>query len=203
MTETGLIIFLTAVTATFIGAVPLGLVNLSVIERSMKNDIRRANQIAYGASVVEILFALIALLIGTKLSPIFEGNTVVRYFVFGVLLVTGLFYLFKKNKGKYQKEQRNSPGFLKGVILNLISIQVFLYWLVVSTVLSAKHLLPISIPEFLLFLTGVGLAKTGVLKGYAFVAQKVANRVQIISDHVNRIIGVVLLAVAVIQFIKF
>jgi L-lysine exporter family protein LysE/ArgO len=172
MTETGLIIFLTAVTATFIGAVPLGLVNLSVIERSIKNDIRRANQIAYGASVVEILFALIALLIGTKLSPIFEGNTVVRYFVFGVLLVTGLFYLFKKNKEKYQKEQRNSSGFLKGVILNLISIQVFLYWLVVSTVLSAKHLLPISIPEFLLFLTGVGLAKTGVLKGYAFVAQK-------------------------------
>ena len=59
MTETGLIFFLTAVTATFIGAVPLGLVNLSVIERSMKNDIRRANQIAYGASVVEILFAFI------------------------------------------------------------------------------------------------------------------------------------------------
>lgn len=193
---------LIALAATIIGAVPLGLVNLSVMDAALKNDTRGATQIAHGASVVEVFFALSSLLAGAKLSPLFEGNPVVRYFVFAVLLISGLFYWFKKNKEKPLKEPVKSYGFLKGALLNIVSIQVLLFWLIVATVLSAKQLLPSSLPEVLFFLTGVWLTKMAVLKVYAFVVQKVANHAQKISDNVNRIIGVILLVVAFVQFIK-
>ncbi|MBW6537845.1 MAG: LysE family translocator [Mariniphaga sp.] len=191
-----------AMAATAIGAVPLGLVNLSVLDLALKNDTRSATQIAHGASVVEVFFALASLLAGAKLTPFFEGNPVVRYFVFAVLLVAGLFFWFKTNKEKIRKEAQKSYGFLKGALLNIVSIQVLLFWLLAATVLSAKQWLPTTFPEVLLFLSGVWLAKIGVLKGYAFLAKKVATHADKFSANTNRIIGVVLLAVAIVQLIK-
>ncbi|GET24409.1 LysE family transporter [Prolixibacter sp. NT017] len=188
--------------ATTIGAVPLGLVNLSVLDLALKNDTRSAIQIAQGASVVEVFFALASLLAGAKLSPFFEGNPVVRYFVFAVLLVSGLFFWFKTNKEKIRKETQKSFGFMKGVLLNIVSIQVLLFWLLAATVLSAKQWLPATFPEVLLFLSGVWLAKMGVLKGYAFLATKVAIHAEKFSANTNRIIGIVLIMVSIIQLIK-
>jgi threonine/homoserine/homoserine lactone efflux protein len=189
--------------ATVIGAVPLGLVNLSVMDAALKNNSRGAVQIAHGASLVEIFFALVALLAGAKLSPLFEGNQVVHYFVFAVLLVSGLLFWFKKNKEKTLKEHRKSLGFLKGALLNIVSIQVLLFWFLAATVLSTKQWLPNSFPEVLFFLTGVWLAKMGVLKGYAFLAKKVATHAEKFSANTNRIIGIVLIGVAIVQFVKF
>jgi threonine/homoserine/homoserine lactone efflux protein len=201
--EANVIIYLfVALTATTIGAVPMGLVNLSVLDSALKNDMRCAIQIAHGASVVEVFFALASLLVGTELSPFFEGNPVVRYFVFAVLLVSGLFFWFKTNKGKMRKETQKSFGFLEGVLLNILSIQVLLFWLLAATVLSAKQWLPTTFPEVLLFLTGVWLAKMSVLKGYAFLAKKLASHSGKFLANSNRIIGAVLLVVSIIQFIK-
>lgn len=201
--EPGLIIYLLiAMAATTVGAVPLGLVNLSVMEKALKNDTHGAMQIALGASVVEVFFALSSLMAGAKLSPFFVGNPIVRYFVFAVLVVSGLFFWFKTNQQTTRKETGKSFGFLKGALLNIVSIQVLLFWLIVATVLSAKQLLPVTFSEILLFLTGVWLTKIAVLKGYTFVAQMVAARAQKISVKINRIIGVVLLVVAIVQLIK-
>lgn len=189
--------------ATVIGAVPLGLVNLSVMDAALKNNSRGAVQIAHGASLVEILFALVALLAGAKLSPLFEGNQVVHYFIFAVLLISGLFFWFKTNKDKTMKEHGSSLGLLKGVLLNIVSIQVLLFWFLAATILSTKQWLPNSFPEVLFFLTGVWLAKMGVLKGYAFLATKVATHAEKFSANTNRIIGIVLIGVAIVQFVKF
>ncbi|MBN2261393.1 MAG: hypothetical protein JW735_00655, partial [Prolixibacteraceae bacterium] len=123
--------------------------------------------------------------------------------VFAVLLVSGLLFWFKKNKEKTLKEHRKSLGFLKGALLNIVSIQVLLFWFLATTVLSTKQWLPNSFPEVLFFLTGVWLAKMAVLKGYAFLATKVATHAEKFSANTNRIIGIVLIGVAIVQFVKF
>lgn len=203
MMEPNLFIFLfIALAATTIGAVPFGLENLSVVDAAVKNDTRVAVQIAHGASVIEIIFALIALLAGKKLSPVFEGNPMIRYFVFAVLVGSGLFFWFKNNRVKINPDSRKSAGFVKGIILNLISIQVLLFWLFATTVLSAKQLIPSTFSEMMFFVGGVWLAKMAVLRAYAFLAKKVVRRAQEITAHINQIIAIVLMAVAIAQFIK-
>ena len=202
MLEYGITYFLLALLATSIGAVPFGLVNLSVVDTALKNNPRGASQIAHGASVVEVLFALSSLLAGTWLSRFFQGNASVKFFVFAVLIISGLFFWFKKNGTSTKEKYGKTFGFLKGAALNIVSIQVLLFWLLVATVLSAKQLLPSTLPEVIFFVAGVWLAKMAVLKIYAILAIKVLSRAQIISANVNRIIGVVLLLAAIIQLIK-
>jgi hypothetical protein len=95
-----------------------------------------------------------------------------------------------------------SFGFLKGVFLNLISIQVLLFWLIAVSYLSVRDLFPTTFSQGLLFVIGVWLGKLAVLRVYAVLGKKVAAHSQILSKNINRIIGSVLMLVALIQLMK-
>jgi L-lysine exporter family protein LysE/ArgO len=62
-----IIYFFIALVTTIIGAVPLGLVNLSVADTATKNSTRKSMELASGATLVEVIFALAALLAGATL----------------------------------------------------------------------------------------------------------------------------------------
>lgn len=203
MSNSIILYFLIGIFITFVGSIPLGLVNLSVMDEAIKNNLRNAIQTAHGASIVEILYALLALFGGEKLSPFFEGNQFLRYFISFVLLFSGLYFWFKTEKVIIKIDTQKSFGLMKGILLNIISMQVLLYWFLAITVISAKHYLPHTFSQVLIFLIGVWLAKNGVLHGYIYLAQKIANKLHNLSANTNRIIGFILLLVATIQFINF
>ena len=79
-----------------IGGLPFGLVNLSVLDVAINQNVRKSMVIAHGAAVVEIIFALIALLAGTVLSGYFNGNILVKYIVLAVLVVSGIYFLLPR-----------------------------------------------------------------------------------------------------------
>ncbi|PKP02206.1 MAG: hypothetical protein CVU14_03915 [Bacteroidetes bacterium HGW-Bacteroidetes-9] len=188
--------------ATFIGAVPFGLVNLSVADVAIKVNICKSMSVAFGAAIVEILFAVTALLAGSLINNLIEANSAIKYSVLAVLFFSGVFFWFKKNKTKITENKSSSKGFLKGVVLNLISIQVLLFWLVAIAFLSVKNLVPASALQMVLFVVGVWLAKVAVLWGYAILARKVAEKSASLSSNINRIIGALLVFVALIQLMK-
>lgn len=189
--------------ATIIGALPFGLVNLSVADVAIKVNVRKSMTIAFGASIIEILFALMALLAGSLLSNLIEANYIVKFSVLAVLLFSGVFFWFKKNKVEISDNKSNSKGFLKGALLNLISIQVLLFWMLAIAFLSVKNLVPTSLLQMGLFIIGVWLAKVAVLWGYAILARKVAKKSTVLSANINRIIGSLLILAAFFQFMKF
>jgi threonine/homoserine/homoserine lactone efflux protein len=185
-----------------IGALPVGLVNLSVVDASINMNIRKSMKIAYGAAVVEIGFALIALFMGAILSDYLDRNSWVKLIVSSVLIISSIAFFFRKVKVKNKEIDRLSFGFLKGVFLNLISIQVLLFWLIAVSYLSVRDLFPTTFSQGLLFVIGVWLGKLAVLRVYAVLGKKVAAHSQILSKNINRIIGSVLMLVALIQLIK-
>ena len=84
-------------------------------------------KIAYGAALIEILFALTALLAGTFLNDFFNGNIWVKLIVVAVLMVSSIVFWLKNSDVENKEISSSSFGFLKGAFLNLISIQVFLF----------------------------------------------------------------------------
>jgi hypothetical protein len=126
----------------------------------------------------------------------------VRYFLFTVLLASGLFFRFKKKKVKAIRNGQKSTGFLQGILLNIISIRVLLFWLIVSAILFAKQPLPVSISGILFFLSGVLLAKMCVLKGYAYLAARISEKAGKYSVNANRVTESILVFASIIQFIK-
>ena len=196
-----IIILITGALVAILGALPFGLVNLTVLDVSMKRGNSYALNIAHGAALVEVLYGLIAIFAGSLVKNYIDGNVIINYFIILVLVVAGLFFLVKKQKSNSSGET-GYLGFLKGAFLNLISIQVFLFWLIALAYLSSRQLIQYDILSVFVFLAGIWIGKMTVLFLYMLLSKKIVSHSQILSKNINRIIGFILFGVAIFQTVN-
>jgi threonine/homoserine/homoserine lactone efflux protein len=91
---------------------------------------------------------------------------------------------------------------LNGILLNLVSIQVFLFWILAIAFLSSRELLYYDILSILLFILGIWLGKMAVLWIYIRLSSRYLSRSRVISKNINTIIGIVLFGLAFFQILK-
>jgi threonine/homoserine/homoserine lactone efflux protein len=194
-------ILLLGMGAAIVGGLPFGLVNLTVLNVTFERGNGAAIKIAHGAALVEVVFGIIALFAGGMLASHIEGNIIVSYITAGVLIIGGVFFVLKKQRISDQRETSFS-GFLKGMLLNLVSIQVFLFWILAIAFLSSRELLQYDLLSILFFVSGIWLGKMAVLWMYMNLSNRIISRSRIISKNINTIIGIVLIALAFVQFLK-
>ena len=186
---------------SMVGALPFGLVNMTVLNVSIEKGFKPAMQISYGAAFVEVLFGLTAILTGGLLADYIEGNRIVSYFTVAVLITGGLFFIVRKQSESKSRETSYS-GFFKGVFLNLVSIQVFLFWILAIAFLSSRLLLQYDPLSVMIFISGIWVGKMTILLFYVNLSRKVLSGSRIVSQNINRIIGIVLIVMAFVQVIK-
>lgn len=114
------IIILTAI----IGAMPFGLVNLSVLDTAFHKNRHTALKVAHGESWIEVLYRILALLAGSIIAQVVENSPLVKYTTVLIPIFVGGFFLFKKGSQPHLPDTKQ--GYLKGVVLNLLSVQVLL-----------------------------------------------------------------------------
>lgn len=187
--------------AAIIGALPFGLVNLTVLEVAYHKGKRVAMNIAHGATWIEVFFGLTAILVGNTIILFTNENQFFNYLFLLFPGIVGLIFLFKKDKKNYKTETKTS-GFKKGVLLNLISIQVLLYWLIAITFLSSCQITIQNPIDILMFLLGIWIGKITVLWFYSIISQKIFSRWQFLSSNINRVIGSILIITVFIQLLK-
>ena len=196
-----LFLLIMGMSAAIVGGLPFGLVNLTVLNVTFEKGSRVAIKIAHGAAIVEVLFGLTALLAGGLLASYIEGNIIISYATAVVLIIGGAFFILKK-QGSNTTREAGSSGFLKGALLNLVSIQVFLFWILAIAFLSSRELLQYDILSTLLFVSGIWLGKMAVLWMYMNLSNRILSRSRIISKNINTIIGIVLFGLAFFQILK-
>ena len=190
-----------AVLITIIGALPFGLVNLTVLDTSYRKGKVAAMYISHGAALIEVLFGLTALMAGSLIGQFTRNHQFVQTLVLIVPAGIGVVFLLKKNHTETKKSGKQQ-GFLQGMMLNLISIQVLLYWLFAMTYLNTVWNPEYNVLSISLFAAGIWLGKMGVLWTYALFSQRIFARMGFLSRNINRIIGMVLLLTVVLQLIK-
>jgi threonine/homoserine/homoserine lactone efflux protein len=184
-----------------IGALPFGLVNLSVVDITINKSEKAAILFSIGASLVEILFAIVAIIAGQQLSMLIAGNAFVKYGIVLLLFIASVYFFTKKYQQDHHPKYK-IPFLLKGMFYNLISIQVLLYWFLVITFLQNNETIDFSLQCIIGFSLGVGFGKMGTLFFYRLISRQVKRKAVGISKKINQIIGGLLLFVAFFQLIK-
>jgi len=144
---------------------------------------------------------LIAIYTGSIIQQYINDNAFINFISIAILGIAGLYFLIKKSN-KDQPVNSGSFGFLKGMLLNIISIQVLLFWLVAVAVLSSKHLLTYDLATIITFALGIWIGKMTVLWLYIAISNKMFSKSGTLSRNMNKIIGIVLMIVAFIQILK-
>lgn len=187
--------------ASIIGALPFGLVNLSVVESTIKRGERAAFQISAGAAVVEILFVLLAFFLGSSLAAFNHNNAWISYLIFVILLVSGIFFFLKKSKMSEAKILA-MPNVFKGMMLNILSVQVLLYWFIAIAYLQSNNRIDFTHEWIIAFTVAVGAGKMLTLLFYRLMARKIKAGSGVIARKINMIIGTIMLGLAAFQLAK-
>ncbi len=192
---------LSGILVTAIGAVPFGLVNLYVLDISNKRGARAGMTIAFGAALVEVIYGITAIMAGMVIIKLLDEYSYLNYIIASVIGLVGVMFFFKKTTQKGNSAV-GIKGFWKGVFLNLISIQVLLFWLVAIPFLYSQNRFN-DAPAFVFtFLAGIWIGKISVLWIYARMSRIILSKSDILARNINRIIGVILLITGMIQIIK-
>ena len=84
--ESPVLYFLVGLIACFIGTIPFGPINLTVVKTTVDHNQSRGTEVALAASIIEVFEALIAISFGMVISTYLETNIAIKFFIAAVFI---------------------------------------------------------------------------------------------------------------------
>lgn len=201
-------LFLVGWLASFLGTLPFGPINLSVVSRTVKESLRAGLWFAFAAAIVEILQSFIALHCSTYISQYLNSSPWIKWTTATLFVLIGLFFMLKKEKEKdvAEMKEKKDNNFLAGILISVLNFQAIPFWIFVLTYLDMSlHIridASVSLLGIALFLVGVSSGKFAALALFGFASQRVKGRVHQLKYLMNKIIGTILMLIGIFQFIS-
>ena len=195
---------LVALLACFLGTIPFGPINLTVVKTTVDYDQRRGLEVAFAASLIEILQALIAIWFGMVISRFLETNVLFKLVVAAAFIVIALLILFRQPKPELDSNTENakdeqSSYFMKGLLIAALNPQAIPFWIFALAAISQTFQFDYEGLNLGAFLLGVFLGKLLALTGFVVASGYLKSHLQKSSLLVNRVLASVLLFIGVSQ----
>jgi threonine/homoserine/homoserine lactone efflux protein len=199
-------VFFTGMLISFLGALPLGSLNVSAMQLAIAENIRNAVKFSLGVVLVEVLYVRLSLkgmdwvIANQRLFYVLEWVTV---FLFVVLAISSFLTAGKKIGEKKSILLNNKMNrFWLGFIMSAINPVQIPFWFIWSTyLLSNKILLPAEI-EFNMYTAGIGIGTLAGLALFIFAGKWLVNKLNASHRIINLIVGIVFLLSAFIQLYR-
>ena len=132
-----------------------------------------------------------------------------QFFFFNDTATTEIYTLFLHDalpicrEDAQMKDKRKTSPFLRGAIIGILNPQALPFWVAVIAALKSSAWVSFGMWDFiLLFLFGVSLGKLVALLLYGKMSLLIVSRITSLSQWMNRIIGGIFIALALIQGAK-
>jgi len=186
-----------------LGTIPIGLITLTISQRTIEQGKSVGRKIALGATVVEFTYTIIALY-GLNVIPVNAVWT--KYIEIGTIflfLLLGIYYLRKPSLQNLElKPARQGLHFLQGIGIGMMNMLIVPFWLVVGLWLQSNGLafdqnLPIVIFSF-----GAALGALLIFIVYIEGSVLLLNKSKAIATYSNKVIGSLFIILVLFQIIR-
>ncbi len=193
--------FMAGAGVSFLGSLPPGILNATIVQVTLRNGIRAAGWFALACVLVEVAYSYVAVLLATSLLRLGRFAYVIELFSTGLLLVAGIYYVRKKTFQTTSTVIKH-PFYL-GIGLSIINVVAIPFWLVYTSLLSGLGLVRVMDSQGVsLYLSGIGLGTLLALLLFAVLSQYI-HRVALNTDWINRVVGLLMVATSIYQAIHF
>jgi threonine/homoserine/homoserine lactone efflux protein len=185
----------------FIGYIPPGNINLTVVQITITRGIKQALYFIAAFSCVEILFTFgVMRFVQWLSSEIKLGDIidVIMILMFGILGVITWRSRKEMPKADYSKKDSIRYGLLLGVI-NPMQIP---YWLFVGTYLISHEYINTGYLSLSIFSVGSGIGAALALYGFSRFAQYIQERFELSSYRINKGIALLFFALSAYHICK-
>jgi threonine/homoserine/homoserine lactone efflux protein len=173
-----LVVFLIAFFFSFIGSIPPGTLNLSVLQLGLANKMRSAWLFSVAAALVEYPYGWIAVRFEKIIA---HSPFIVSHFeLIGALTMIALgalqlFSLFLSKKAKpIEAASSRDYGFAKGLVLSLLNPLAIPYWIGITAYLVSQQWISLDTSlKVQVYLAGVCLGALALLMAIAYLARSI------------------------------
>ncbi len=198
------IYFFTAFGLSALGALPVGLINLSLANRTIERGRKAGLAAATGAMLVEFIYTFVAVYF---IDILVRNETIgqsIKLFSMIVLLVFAIYYLTKKSSPSKQVEVKKSDArnLFYGIGIAGINMLIIPYWIFIGAWLKSNGFIFDEISSILLIAAGSALGAMAVFLVYVWLGMRVLGKLDRVAHYTNKVIGVLFLILAVVQCVR-
>jgi threonine/homoserine/homoserine lactone efflux protein len=199
-----LILFIIGIVLSAGGALPVGLINLSVAKRTINRGAKSGLMVALGASIIELLYTFIAVYFVDFL----VRNEIISQFIqiaaFCIFLCLGIYYMLKKTKEVEQPIRKSKArDFVLGIGISSMNMLIIPYWMFLSFWLKSNGFEFSGFNSILILSLGSTLGAFLVFILYIKLGSLIVNKLHMVTVYSNKFLGILFFGLAIFQVIRY
>ncbi len=198
-----LVSFAVAFFFSFIGTIPPGTLNLTIIQMGLGHRERAAWRFAIAASIIEYIYAWLAVefeSIVTSSTAITENFELITAIV---MITLGTLSLWSARKSPSQTSRSAKSGFRRGLLLGILNPMALPFWVAMTAYIRSQRWTDLSTGvELHAYLIGVSLGGLALMMLFFYLARTVVAYFEG-NNIFYKIPGVVLLVLGIYALIKY
>jgi threonine/homoserine/homoserine lactone efflux protein len=196
-------VFIAGLAFSFVGSIPPGTLNVSVLQLGLDKKINTALRFALAVSIVEYPYAWVAVQFEYWLtsSPVVIENFQLITAI--VMTALGLFTLWASRRPSTFSVKFNESGFRRGLILSLLNPMAIPYWMGATAYFKAQGWINLSTTGLLhSYVLGTSVGAMLLLALFVFMAARLAPYVQQ-NIFIKMLPGIIMLALGIYAFVRY
>jgi len=196
-------VFIIGAVISFIGSIPPGTLNLSVLQLGMEHKTKTALRFALAVSIIEYPYAWVGVVFEDWItsSPVVVDNFQLITAV--VMLVIGIFSIWSARKPSEFSIKFNESGFRRGLILSILNPMAIPFWVAYTAFLKSQGWIDLSTQwRVHSYVLGTSIGVMVLLTLFTFLAQRLATYVK--DNRIVKLVpGLTLLVLGTYALIKY
>ena len=198
-----LITFLAGFGMSFIGSIPPGTLNLTVLQLGLDHRMNIALRFAVAAALVEYPYAWIAIKFQDLILRSEKLLANIEIISAAVLIVLGVVNLVAAGKSGKVLSRISHSGFRRGVLLSILNPLALPFWIGVTAYLKSVNVISLSSTlEMHSYLIGITLGAFALLLVVAYSAKRMV-RYFAENSLIKKVPGVILLSLGLYGIVDF
>ncbi len=195
--------FLLAFLFSFLGSIPPGTLNLTVLQLGLERKTNIAWRFAIGVAIVEYPYAWLAVKFENLItsSPVILDNFKLISAI--VMILLGTLNIWSTQKPTVFTEKFQESGFRRGIILSILNPLALPFWIAITAYLSVQGWIMLSDNTDLhSYLLGISLGALSLLVMVAYLARRMVLVLQP-GSKMKLVPGFVLIMLGIYAFIEY
>lgn len=192
--------FITGLIVSFLGTLPLGVLNVTIMDVSMKKGMSPALRFALACALVELVYSYIAVQLTKSIIDFPALKPATELIATITLLGMGIYYIRKQNRLNASKQKTVSPFYL-GTVLSILNVVAFPFWILYTTLLQGKGIVGLSQHSLVVvYVLGISVGTMAGLLPFAYASRFLTSVVAIYRHRMDRMIGLLFMFLSACQF---
>ena len=190
-------IFITGLFISFLGALPLGTLNVAAMQISASEGLTQAIYFSLGALIVEMIYVRISLVAMDwvrQRKQLFRMLEWISILIVIALAVTSFVAAAKPSGGKNIILSSTLPKFFLGIVMSAVNPVQIPFWFGWSTVLFTKKILQAKNQDYNFYIAGIGIGtfigNSIFIFGGRFIVDKLNSNQKILNWSIGGIFAI-------------